>query len=269
MRNFLESVSHGRMLMLGFDPIERGVDGFYKGSVSWNHPLIPWYSVTRTKDSILSGLDDFATNDFRSVRESGAAMKAFCALTLVGTASNVLMGFQAGGILGALGALNWDLAMNAAVAYHSLPTAKGAIDKLDKPILRGIGALIGSGIGGSIGGPIGTWAGAYIGAAPVKFVTKSPGLAAAAAVSVLGYGATKLVAKGSYEVLKQGFHHAQRKKALETSGDLSAHMTQAAVTMRQRAVSAIQKSHLNARSALGQEASLMHMSQRNYFSKYR
>jgi len=45
----------------------------------------------------------------------------------------------------------------------------------------------------------------------------------------------------------------------EFTGDMSAFNTRAAVTMRQRSLMEIQRSHMNARTALGNEASYMHL----------
>jgi len=50
------------------------------------------------------------------------------------------------------------------------------------------------------------------------------------------------------------------KMPLELAGSLASFQTRGAMTMRQRSIQAIQKSHLNARSAFGQEASWAHIS---------
>ena len=87
------------------------------------------------------------------------------------------------------------------------------------------------------------------------------GAAAVGGVAAAGYGA--------YEVLKMGYAQKQSRKGIQTAGDLAAFNTMGANTMRSRAVQAIQKSHTNARSALGGEANFMHYSSRNYHSPYR
>ena len=81
-------------------------------------------------------------------------------------------------------------------------------------------------------------------------------------------GGAYAVGKGSFELLKSGYRRQQQSKGLETAGSLAAFSTRQNVTMRQRAVTAIHKSHLNARSALGMEATFMHRNT-NYFSTYR
>ena len=58
------------------------------------------------------------------------------------------------------------------------------------------------------------------------------------------------------------------KIGIDTAGSTAAFYTRNANTMRARSVMAMRNSHLNARSALGMEATYMHMD-RNYFSRYR
>lgn len=88
---------------------------------------------------------------------------------------------------------------------------------------------------------------------------------AAGAVAAGAYG----MARVGTSALKAGYNHAQMQKAIHTSGDMAAFSTSGANTMRQRAVMAIAKSQLNARSALGQEASYMSMPSRSYHSRYK
>jgi hypothetical protein len=85
------------------------------------------------------------------------------------------------------------------------------------------------------------------------------------ATALTGYAAAKATAG----VLKAGYNHAQMKKSIQTSGDLAAFGTYGAHTMRQRAVMSIAKSQMNARSALGQEASYLSYPSRSYTSRYR
>ncbi|MBI2005651.1 MAG: hypothetical protein HYS80_02710 [Candidatus Aenigmarchaeota archaeon] len=85
----------------------------------------------------------------------------------------------------------------------------------------------------------------------------------------LAFGAGKLMYNATSSVLSAGYQHAQAMKQVNTAGSLAAFSTQGAYTMRARAVQAIQNSHLNTRSALGMEASFMHMPSRNYMSPYR
>lgn len=113
---------------------------------------------------------------------------------------------------------------------------------------------------GLAGGILGASGGARLGA----FLGSSPyGFAAAVGLTVAG----SLITSAVGDVLKGGFQNP-RSRGLDFAGDLATFNTNSAVTMRQRALQSMHKSHLNARSALGQEASFMHMN-RDYFANYR
>jgi hypothetical protein len=143
-------------------------------------------------------------------------------------------------------------------------------------LMRGLGAGVSGYIGQQLGlatgipmaGTLGAAAGAYIGGAPLQALRANP-ILVGGTMAVLGAAA---VSYGAYSVVKtagrMGFAHRQSMRGVNTDGDMSSFMTQNAVTMRERSVQAIAKSHLNARSALGQEANFMH-SPRNYNSRYR
>ena len=134
----------------------------------------------------------------------------------------------------------------------------------------GAGQAIGEGLGymlfdgsyglGLAGGIMGAKLGAMAGAAMTKSIP-------AMAISALAVGSTMMLTEAVGDILKTGFKN-NRTRGLDFAGDLSAYNTNSAVTMRQRAVQSIHKSHLNARSALGQEASFQHMN-RDYFAHYR
>jgi len=214
---------------------------------------------------------------------------------------SVYQGYQEGGLSGAKDAAVWDLATasaisrfayegeNALTGYALGPKAGSMMSRIRnagaKPagsvvkfggaggmgvgITRSLGAGIGASIGQAVAGTPGAYAGAYIGAAPIRFAATHPllagGLAAGAVAAAVGYG-TYSVVKGG---LQAGYAHSQRQKGIHTSGSMAAFMTAGATTMRSRSVQAIHKSHLNARSALGQEAGFMHMPGKNYHSRYR
>lgn len=134
----------------------------------------------------------------------------------------------------------------------------------------GIGQSIGEGLGnmlfdgsyglGFAGGVMGAKLGAMAGAAMTKSIP-------AMALSAIAIGGTMMMTEAVGDMLKTGFKN-NRTRGLDFAGDLSAYNTNSAVTMRQRAVQSMHKSHLNARSALGQEASFQHMN-RDYFAHYR
>lgn len=119
----------------------------------------------------------------------------------------------------------------------------------------------GSSAAGFVGGAFGAAAGARLGAF-------AAGSFARMGVIGAGIAATTIVAKGVYSMLESGFKNIGKGRGLNFASDTSNHMTQQAVTMRQRALQAMHKSHLNARSAFGQEATITHMN-RDMFSHYK
>lgn len=153
----------------------------------------------------------------------------------------------------------------------------------------GIGYDIGASVGGAIGGMlhenletpgkyIGAMGGALVGAEAGGYLMRGAragkGLlaagrfgAAAVAGTVLMQGVSTAY-KGLYATLKTGFQQKRKMRGLDFAGDPTQFYTQKATTMRQRAVQAMNRSHMNARSAFGQEAQLMH-SHRDAFSTYR
>lgn len=81
-----------------------------------------------------------------------------------------------------------------------------------------------------------------------------------------GLGAASVVASYMQDALSSGA--TIKHRGLNYAGDIAAFQTQMASTMRQRSLQAMHKSHLNARSAFGQEASMVHMN-RDMFGQYR
>ena len=130
----------------------------------------------------------------------------------------------------------------------------------------GIAAYTGAAMGQEIAGPFGAIAGAFAGGGLARLAGKHP---VAALITAAAVGGAYMIGKGTYQFLKSGYRKRQEGRGLNTAGSTAAFYTRQAVTMRQRAVQAIHKSHVNARSALGQEASFMHMPEKNYFSTYR
>lgn len=210
------------------------------------------------------------------------------------TAASIGMGFSQGGILGGLRAGVWDIGVDAAMVRHGYrsaadagvrtfehgrlpPWVAGGLNRLGAPgrfasKAAGLadfshryiwGSLLAYGVGNALGGGVVGTAGALVGGSlGVRHAGK---LTAVAGAYYLG----KAVSMGTYSVMKAGYNHFQAQKAINTDGDMAAFMTQGAFSNRARAVAAIQKSHMNARSALGREASYMHYPQRSYSSPYR
>lgn len=134
---------------------------------------------------------------------------------------------------------------------------------LGESVGAGLGRMLGFGddMGAGLAGRIfGTVAGAKIGAS----IGMSPLRLGLGALAVGGMMAA--VEVGS-DILNTGFKNS-RQRGLDFAGDTAAFFNQAAVTMRQKSVQAMHKSHLNARSAFGQEANIVHFN-RDYFSNFR
>jgi hypothetical protein len=230
---------------------------------------------------------EYTKDMYKTMRPNGMQM-----LGLAGTAYSAYSGYQQDGVSGMYDALVVDAAVQASLvkwgygigthakagvlqptytklAGHPLHLTSGSL-------IRGAGAAVGGVIGQQIGlatgipmaGTIGATAGAYIGGAPLAAMRASPFLVGGTLLATAGAA----VAYGGYSVIKAigtaGYNRRQSLKGINTDGDMSSFMTQNANTMRERAVQAIQKSHWNARQALGNEASFMH-SPKNYNSRYR
>ena len=114
---------------------------------------------------------------------------------------------------------------------------------------------------GFAGGIFGAAAGAQMGAFAFASLPRAMTLG-------VGIAAATMVSKGIYSTLESGFSKQRKSRGLNFASDTSQFMTQQAVTARQRAIQAMHKSHLNARSAFGQEATITHMN-RDMFSHYK
>ena len=207
----------------------------------------------------------------------------------------VYAGYRDDGMRGAFDAGVWDLAMSAGIQSQMFKTAvmSGAEAVSNPKILAGMsvkqleGAMvsgsrvsvtrarfgmlgmvrtgIGAGIGASIGQEYLGVPGAFVGGFGGAALARNPYVAVGAAVTL---GGAAVISKGAYSLLKTGYRRRQRRRRIDTAGDTASFFTQNAMTMRSRSVQAMRNSHMNARSALGQEAGFMH-SNRNYFSSYR
>lgn len=284
---FRNYVQQGSLVMGGFDPIYAKSAGT-GGGVTW-----------RGYNALMNRQAGQFVPDMLG-RQVGKGMMGRIAMSGFGgafSAYHVYSGYQEGGIGGAKDAAVWELATASAAArfaYGTLGTsgpsakmglmARAAQVGMKTPgtklvfgggagMMGGMARFAGAGIGASIGqellGTPGAFIGGFIGAAPIRFAATHPIIAGGmAAVGVAG-AATAAVVKGGTAVLREGYQHRQRQRGIDTSGSMAAFMTQNAMTMRARAVQAMHKSHLNARSALGQEAGFMHMPSKNYHSRYR
>ena len=127
----------------------------------------------------------------------------------------------------------------------------------------GIGAGVGASMGNAVLGAPGSVIGGLVGGAAMGTPLGMATTLVAGSAATAGYGA--------YTLLKTGYRHGRNirmSNVPHTAGDTSAFFTQNAFTMRSQAIQAMRNSHLNARTALGQEATFMHTN-KNYFSTYR
>lgn len=124
----------------------------------------------------------------------------------------------------------------------------------------GLGSdYISSSVTGFAGSIFGAHLGAKIGAA--AFGTIGRGLLTLG--GMLGLNEIK-----SYITSTLGSGSNLKHRGLNFSSNIAEFQTQAVATMRQRAVQSMHKSHMNARSAFGQEATILHTN-RDLFSQYR
>jgi hypothetical protein len=232
-----------------------------------------------------------------SGQEMGMGHILEAAASPLGLLTSAVLGYTDGGLGGMAGAISTEIAVNASMVKHGftrLPAdaagvqalipgrgALGLVNKFlhDKGTVAGFaggvagfadvfhryswGTFLGIGmnkaLGGGMLGQVGSIVGGHLG---VKYAgTLSAGL--------LAYQGVKAVSMGTYSVLKHGYEYRQARKQINTDGDMAAFMTMSANTMRERAVQAIQKSYINTRSALGQEAQYLSFPGRSYSSKYR
>ena len=135
-----------------------------------------------------------------------------------------------------------------------------------------LGGIAGEKVGSIIGLPqagwtVGTIAGTYGAYGLIANPELYPIALAVGAIAGTGYAAYKgaeFVYNASYGIMKRGLEHRRQKlTSIETAGSTAAFLNKGAFTMRSRAVQAINKHQLNARSALGQEANIGH------FNSYR
>ncbi len=237
--------------------------------------------VSLFNDAVLPGISQGSpAGNFDKLVVAGSALM---------TVGSIGMGFAEGGLLGAVRREVTDIGVDAALlrhAYHRVEEAgvttsfsqgrlnpsmlkkmgmgrmAGGLGTLDFLFRMGVGSHMAYSFGDALGGGIvGTGAALIGGSLGVRHAGK---LAAVAGSYYLG----RTAARGTYEVFKNGYNHFQAQKAIQTSGDMSAFMTQGAFTMRARASQVMGRSQENIRMALGREGTTMHQSQRGY-NRYR
>jgi hypothetical protein len=295
--SFRDYTSSGMMMAGGFEPLSR------QGGENFIGPLREGASRGTTWGGFNTKWSKHGSAIPNPLGASSGSM-AHKAMRIAGSTAGVAFsaysiysGYQENGITGAKDAAVWEVAAASGAARFAWGTAGTSGPQANMSFrkklaqigmknagtsivmgggagwLPGVARMTGAGIGASVGqavlGTPGAFIGGFIGAAPVRFAASHPliagGMVAGAATAAVGYGAYSVIKGG----LQAGYSHRQRQKGIDTSGSMAAFMTQGAQTMRSRSVQAIHKSHLNARSALGQEAGFMHMPSKNYHSQYR
>ena len=136
------------------------------------------------------------------------------------------------------------------------------VGRFGASLLSGDSFTISDTAGAFVGGLGGAIAGAKFGA----YMTSSIGGAILGGSALL---AGAVISNTTMSLLESGFQNMNKnRQGLGFAGDTAHYFTRNAVTMRERAVQAMHKSHLNARSAFGQEANIVHMN-RDMFSQYK
>lgn len=196
----------------------------------------------------------------RTVTSAGVSIEK--SLLLTGTAGRLLSRF--GGMAGgyALSGIGFDIGKTTGELIA------GSIS--DSETLKSIGGTAGALIGTSGGARIGAslFSGASIGGGATAAIAGAAKGGLAVAGLMLASTAVSTAFNGVYASLRTGFQNKRKMRGLDFAGDTAQMYTQRSTTMRQRAVQAMNRSHMNARSAFGQEAQLMH-THRDAFSTYR
>jgi hypothetical protein len=180
------------------------------------------------------GDDRLKDNKYKSIQDarSGALLKSpaiFRMQSILGGYAGASIGMEAGRTAGEM-----------AASYMNWNETK-----------QGILGFAGSVFGAAGGAKVG----AYMGGSFLRLGLMGAGL-----------GAVSIMKSYMQDALGSG--GTIKHRGLNYAGDVAAFQTQMASTMRQRSLQAMHKSHLNARSAFGQEASMVHMN-RDMFGQYR
>lgn len=244
-------------------------------------------------------LPEFLSGSFQKNSYGVPKGTGWAAIGVGSLAMSAGLGYAEGGLGGGMLGLYSDIGVDAALVKYGYSRSKDAsgvthltpgkwIPGLARTRLGrfsnkpGIGSMVAGGarageyFGRMISGHV--WAGTVAGmmgggatAIPGALLGGALGVKYAGRLAVLGgaYYMGKTISKGAYDIVKAGHSHQQARKSIQTDGDMASFMTMGAHTMRERAVQAIQKSHMNARTALGQEATYLSSPSRSYFSSYR
>lgn len=287
------SMQHGHMYMMGLAPVV----GTHKGS-SITYSLkdtggriayefggqgYGGASASSTASGVIKPLD---LNKIQAVTEKGAKTNlgkivptglGATAMSSIGplmSGAFIVAGFKENGFAGAMDAYFLDIATSRAIHSETFQTtfneAKTKVTHTRRlgmlgSLGVGLGAFAGYEIGSNIAGVPGGFVGAQLGAKATAAFGRNPvGMGMLVLGGLAAKKAGEEVIRRVGHVIKQGYKRGKMRHRIDTAGSTAAFFTQNAVTTRGRAFEAMRKSHLNARSALGMEASMTHMN-RSYF----
>lgn len=281
INNVTDYISGGGALYAGFEPVTPLMNGM---------PAAQYYQFGAGNVVARKGPFGVGTVSQYGLEAGGMTSKLMLGGNLVFSASSLVAGYHLNGMKGVWDAAVWDLAVNSAVnkfGYRRSVDAAGVVQinparKIINSVFGNWGGAANAGLDfarmgvANIGGGLGAAAGQRILGTPGAFIGGYVGAGIAVnpgAIAAAGILAAPLISAGTgmyaaYKIGQMGVSRMEQRRRIDTAGNTAAFMTQNANTMRARAISAIAKSQVNARSAIGMEAGFMHTN-KNYFSVYR
>ena len=279
--NLLGSMTAGESLTYAMKDGKILYEGF--GGAYWDDAIKTPKNMTPMPTQVAQGVDSMdatltrADGTTKNVKvgdyvAKGKIAKGLSAVGPLASSYFILQGINENGFAGGMDALFLDVATATATMkeIRTSSVANGMVTVSTRlgmfgGLATGIGAYTGFEMGKSIAGVPGGFAGAFAGAKLGSLAARNPmyaGIAAAGlyAVNRAGEFAVNTVS----HVIREGNRRGKMRRSIDTAGSTAAFFTRNAVTGRGRAFEAMRKSHLNARSALGMEATMTHMN-RSYF----
>lgn len=204
---------------------------------------------------------------------TGKVATAMAAFGPIMSGAFIVGGYKENGFAGAMDAYFLDIATARVIEGERISRVmdkSGAVTVTTRLGMMGslgvgLGAFAGYELGSQVAGVPGGFVGAALGGkAMARFATNpiSTGAMILGGLAAKKMGETAVSSIG--HVIKQGYKRGKMRDRIDTAGSTAAFFTQNAVTSRGRAFESMRKSHLNARSALGMEATMTHMN-RSYF----
>ena len=286
-------MQHGHMYMMGLAPVvgfEKGAEVTYSLSDTKGRMAYEFggqgYSAGSSRGNAGASFKPLDLNGIKAttgkgvettlgkIVPTGLGTTAMSAIGPLMSAGFIVQGFKDNGFAGAMDAYFLDIATSRAI---NAETFEKVINKAkDSVTVRrrvgligslgvGAGAFMGYEIGNQIAGVPGGFVGATMGSKAVMAFGRNPaGMGALILGGLAAKKAGEAVVSRVGHIIKKGHQRGKMRHRIDTAGSTAAFFTQNAITTRGRAFEAMRKSHLNARSALGMEASMTHMN-RSYF----